>query len=100
MFQEDIDFINLHTFYDATVVGISCALYAVVKQKSGVTEGLAVAETKLAKQGLTIPLLELVSAHMAANLVRNTQETLDRLPGEELARMAELYCGSQLDKGH
>ena len=48
------------------------------------TEGLAAAKTKLVKQGLTIPRLELVSAHMAANLVRNTQETLDRLSVKSL----------------
>ena len=45
------------------------AVYAVVQQESGVRQGLVAAKVRLAKQGLTIPRLELVSGHMAANLL-------------------------------
>lgn len=44
--------------------GVSSAVYAIVRQKSGMTKGLVAAKARLAKQGLTIPRLELVSTHM------------------------------------
>ena len=40
-------------------------MYAVVFQESGTTQGLVSAKARLAKKDLTIPCLELVSAHMA-----------------------------------
>jgi hypothetical protein len=78
--QEDIDSIELHTFGDASIRGVSSVVYAVVRQASGVTQGLVAAKSRLAKQGLTIPRLELVSAHMAVNLVSNVREALDGFP--------------------
>ena len=45
------------------------------------------AKSRLAKQGLTIPRLELVSAHMAVNLVNNVQEALQGFP------VFEVHCG-------
>ena len=41
------------------------------------TQGLVPAKSQLAKQGLTIPCLELVSVHMATNLVSNAREALE-----------------------
>ena len=38
-------------------------MYAVVKQESRNTQRLVAAKARLAKQGLTIPRLELISAH-------------------------------------
>lgn len=55
-------------------------MYAIVRQKTGVTQGLVAAKSRLAKQGLTIPRLELVSAHMSTNLVSNVYEALDGFP--------------------
>ena len=43
-------------------------------------KGLVAAKARLAKEGLTIPRLELVSAHMAANLVTNVRNALQGLP--------------------
>ena len=60
-FREAIDSIELHAFGDASGEGVASAVYAVVSQ------GLVAAKARLAKQGLTIPRLELVSAHMATN---------------------------------
>ena len=54
-----------------------------VNQPSGTTQGLVAAKARLAKHGLTIPRLELVSAHMASNLVDNVRQTLDGFPVEE-----------------
>lgn len=38
------------------------------------------AKARLAKQGLTIPRLELISAHMATNLVVNVHNALNNVP--------------------
>ena len=79
-FREDIQSIELHAFGDASGEGVSSVVYAVVRQPSGVSQGLVAAKARLAKQGLTIPRLELVSAHMAANLVENVQRALEGFP--------------------
>ena len=79
-FRENIDSIELHAFGDASSQGVSIAVYAIVRQRSGVSQGLVAAKSRLAKQGLTIPRLELVSAHMAANLVSNVEKALDGFP--------------------
>jgi hypothetical protein len=76
-FREEIESIELHAFGDASGEGVSIAVYAIVHQPSGVSQGLVAAKSRLAKRGLTIPRLELVSAHMAANLVGNVQRALD-----------------------
>ncbi|XP_028407544.1 uncharacterized protein LOC114530162 [Dendronephthya gigantea] len=79
-FHENIESIELHAFGDASGDGVSSAVYAVVHQPSGVSQGLVAAKSRLAKQGLTIPRLELVSAHMAANLISNVRNALDGFP--------------------
>lgn len=72
--------IDLHSFGDATAEGVTACVYATVQQSSGTNQGLAAARSRLAKQGLTIPRLELVASHMAVNLVENASDTLDALP--------------------
>ena len=46
-------------------------------QESGMHQGLLAAKARLAKKGLTMPRLELISAHMAANLVDNVRGALE-----------------------
>ena len=79
-FRELIQEVQLHAFGDASGYGVSAAVYAVVTQESGVTQGLVTAKSRLAKQGLTIPRLELVSGHMAANLAVNVRKVLEGFP--------------------
>ena len=91
-FREAINSIELHAFGDASGEGdvsgegdasgegVASAVYAVVRQPSGVSQGLVAAKARLAKQGLTIPCLELMSAHMATNLIRNVQRALEGSP--------------------
>lgn len=55
------------------------AIYAVVKQASGISQRLVTAKSCLAKQGVTIPRLELVPGHMAVNLITNLREALEGL---------------------
>ena len=64
-YREPIDEIELHSFGDASGSGVSAAVHAVVKQRSGASVGLIAAKSRLAKKNLTIPRLELVhiSAH-------------------------------------
>ena len=84
--REKITNIDLHCFGDASGRGVSAALYAVVTQPSGVNVGLVTAKARLAKQGLSIPRLELVAGHMAINLITNTRDALEGFP------VREMYC--------
>ena len=78
--REPVLDLELHAFGDASTQGVGAAVYSVVHQPSGVTQCLITAKSRLAKQGLTIPRLELISAHMAMNLVVNVKNSLDCLP--------------------
>ena len=55
--REPIDRIELHSFGDASTQGVGAAVYAVVKQPSGVTQQLVAAKSRLAKRDLSIPRL-------------------------------------------
>ena len=79
-YEEDIEAIELHSFGDASISGVGTAIYAVVRQKSGTTQQLVAAKSRLAKQRLTVPRLELVAAHMATNLLMNVKNALDNVP--------------------
>ena len=79
-FREPIEAIDVHTFGDASGVGVSTAVYAVVHQKSGVNQGLIAVNSRLAKKSLTVSRLELVSAHMAANSATNATDALKGYP--------------------
>ena len=78
--HEKILSIDLHAFGDASGKGVSAAVYAVVEQPSGMNQGLVTARSRLSKKGLTIPRLELLSGHMATNLVYNVKEALEGFP--------------------
>ena len=75
---------TLHAFGDASGYGVGAAVYTVVKQETHVSQGLVCAKGRLAKQGLTIPRKELVSAHMAVNLLDNVCGALDGFPVSSL----------------
>ena len=79
-YREPVDELELHAFGDASTQGVGAAVYSIVRQQSGVTQRLVAGKGRLAKQGLTIPRLELVSAHMATNLVTNVSNALQGLP--------------------
>lgn len=78
--QEEIEWIELHSFEDASTNGVATCVYAVVPQAAGTNQGLVAARSRLSKQGLTIPRLELVAGHMAVNLITNMREALKGLP--------------------
>eukprot|EP00794_Sanderia_malayensis_P007573 gene7573-biopygen6100 len=83
-FQEPIQSVKLHVFGDTSGKGTSAAVYAVVEQESGTSQGLLTAKSRLAKKSLSIPRLELVAAHMASNLVNNVREALRGYPVEDI----------------
>ena len=76
-FLEPIQRVEIHAFGDASGKGVSAAVYTVVTQESGTTQGLITAKSRVAKQGLTIPRLELIAGHMTINLAANVREALD-----------------------
>ena len=63
--REPIEGVELLSFGDASGHGVATAVYAVVSQSSGPTQGLLAAKAWLTKQRLMIPRLELVAGHMA-----------------------------------
>ena len=67
-----------YAFGDASKQGVAAAVYAVIEQEAGTTQGLVCLKSRIAKRNLTIPRLELVDGHMAANLVTNVEEALGR----------------------
>ena len=79
-FKEPIETVELHAFGDTSGFGISAVVYAVITQASGMSKGLVAAKSRLAKKNLTIPRLELVVAHMAANLVENVRAAIEGYP--------------------
>ena len=79
-YHEQVDSFELHAFGDASAIGVGAGVYSVVRQKSGVTQSLVSAKARLAKKDLTVPRSELVSAHMATNLVMNVKNALTELP--------------------
>ena len=72
--------IKLHAFGDVCANGVAACIYVVIQQTSGNNQGLIATSSRVSKQGLTIPLLELVAGHMAVNLVANVIDVLDGLP--------------------
>ncbi|KAK3713709.1 hypothetical protein QZH41_008036 [Actinostola sp. cb2023] len=80
IYQEPIQEIQLHAFGDASGHGVCAAVYAVVSQASGISQGLITAKSRLTKEGLTIPRLELIAGHMAVNLASNVRSALEGFP--------------------
>ena len=74
--EETIEEIDLHVFGDASKDGVSAVLYGVTYQPSGVNQMLISSKSRLSKKDLSIPRLELVAAHMAANLLDNARAAL------------------------
>ena len=83
-YQEPIEEINLHVFGDASGQGVAATVVAVVRPSSGISKGLVASKSRLVKKNLTIPRLELVSCHMASNLVDNFRQALEGFPVKQV----------------
>lgn len=79
-YQEPISDIALYVLGDASGLHVAAVAFNIVSHTSGITQGIVVAKARLAKQGLTIPHLELVTGHMAANVAANVGEALHGYP--------------------
>ena len=65
---------------DASIICTAVALYAVIYQSSGTSQGLVAAKSRLSKKNLTILRLELVATHMPANLCKSIKDSLEVQP--------------------
>ena len=65
--------INFQVFSDASIIGIVFAL-------TGTSQRLVAAKSRLSKNNLTIPRLELVAMHMTPNLCKNIKYSLEKQP--------------------
>ena len=74
--EGEIRAIDLHAFADMSGNGVATTDYATVFQETGTSQELLTAKARIAKKGLTIPRLELVAGHMAANVVDNVKRVL------------------------
>ena len=83
--HEKTEVVDFHVFSDASITGTAVALYAVIYQSSGASQGLVSAKSRLSIMNLTIPRLELVFAmHMAANLCKNIKDFLGRATNQKV----------------
>ena len=67
----------LHAFGDASNKVCYAAVYAVLKKGDKQFQGLIASKCRIARKNTSIPRLELVSAHMAVNLVDNIRTALE-----------------------
>ena len=97
--QEPVQALDLHAFCDSSRKGTAAVVYAVVYQESGMHQGLLAAKARLAKKGLTMPRLELISALMATNLVDITcKKRYGRIHSEVCVWMDRQYSILGLDR--
>ena len=76
--KESITSLDLHVFRDASVVSNCAAVCAIVNQPSAIGQGLVAITLRISKKDPTIPRLELVSTHMACNLISNMKSVLKK----------------------
>ncbi len=72
--------VHLHIFADASNLACSSATIAVVEHANGTVKGLLTAKARISKRNTSIPRLELISGHMAANMAKNVCKALKQLP--------------------
>ena len=67
-------------FADASSLASSAATIALVKRDTGTVQGLMASKSRISKRSTTMPRLELVAGHMAANMANNVQQALTMWP--------------------
>ena len=75
--QDSITAIDLHVLSDASIVANCAAVYAAVCQPNSLSQGLVTSKSQISKHNITIQRLELISAHIGANLVQNVKSALE-----------------------
>ena len=72
--------VHIHQFADASEIACSTVTIAIVEDETNRVMGLLTSKSRIAKKNTTIARLELISGHMAANMVRNLCKALQGLP--------------------
>ena len=67
--KRTITSVDLHVFGDASILAKCAAVYFVVNQPSAISQAPVAGESRISQRDLTLPRLEVVSAHMACNLI-------------------------------
>ena len=67
-------------FTDASSRGVCAAVYAVVDQLKGKSEGLLISKSRPSKKKLTIPQLGLIATPRATNLISSTKRVVRIYP--------------------
>ena len=88
---KQISYIFIHLFSDASLTGVCSVAYAVVNQQNIFSQNLITSKSMLAKKNLSTPRLELIAAHMSANLAENVQTCLNEL---NVKKIMEIYAWS------
>ena len=78
--MSEVEAIELHLFADASNFTCSAVTVAVIEQSCGTVKGLLTSKSRISKKNTSIPRLELVAAHMAANMAKNIHNALHRPP--------------------
>ena len=76
----EVKSIDLHLFADESSLACSVITIALVKRDTGTVQGLLTSKSRISKGNTTMPRLELVAGHMAANMANNVQQALTRWP--------------------
>ena len=71
-------------FNDTSLTGFCAEAYTVVNQQNIFSQNLITTKSRLARKNLSIPRLELVAAHMSANLAENIKICLSKLNIREI----------------
>ena len=74
--KRSITSVDLHVFGDGSILAKCVAVYVVVNQPSAISQAPVAGESRISKRDLSLPRLELVSAHMACNLISNMKSAL------------------------
>ena len=71
-------------FNDASLTGVCTVAYAIINQQNEFSQNLITCKSRLTKKNLSIPRLELVAAHISANLAENVRACLNKLSVREV----------------
>ena len=72
--------IHLHLFADASMLACSTVAIVVAELDIGLVKGLLTSKSRISKRNTSIARLELISGHMAANMIKNVNLALERWP--------------------
>ena len=71
--RKKISYIDIHLFCDGSLTRVCIVPYAVINQQNIFIKNLITSKLRLARKDLFIPCLELLAAHMSANLPENAK---------------------------